>query len=153
MGGALKADVEAEAAFGAFANLESLLCLGDIDAEGLLTVGVFACRDYCVEVLNVEPGRRRNLDRVDGRRCGQLLKSVRAAEHQGGVDGGNSQRCVQLVEVRFSGGELIGKKIGEGDDARGSVLHEGRSDGGAATAATEEADADSGVGFISESCA
>ena len=47
-------------------------------------------------------------------------------------------------------GELVGKDVGERDEVRRGVLHEGGGDGGAAVAAAEQAEAHGGVGLIAE---
>ncbi len=147
----LEADVEADAALGALANFESVLGLGDIDPEGFFAVGVFARCYGSVEMLDVEPGRRGNLDGVDRFGSGEFFEGMGAAKHQAGVDGGHAERGVDLVEVRFGGGELIGKQVGKGHDAGGRVLRKGCRHGGATAAAAEQSDADCGVGFVAES--
>ncbi len=50
----------------------------------------------------------------------------------------------------FPSGELVGEDVGERDEMRRGVLHEGCGNGGTAIAAAEQAEAHSGVGLVAE---
>ena len=60
-------------------------------------------------MLHVEEGRRGDLDEVDVFATGELLKGMRAPEHELGVDGGAIEVGIDLVEVLLAGVKLIGK--------------------------------------------
>ncbi len=111
---------------------------------------MLAAGDDGFEMLNVEERRRGDLDSVDVFGGGELLEGAVTVEGEAGVDGGHIQRGVELVEVLFAEGELIGEDVRECDQARRGVLREGGSDGGAAVAAAEQPEAHGGVGLVAE---
>jgi len=102
------------------------------------------------EVLDVEPGWRRDLHHIDTVRVGELLKGIGAVEDELWIDGRFAEAGVQFVEVGSCGCCLIRKDVGEGDDVGGGVPGEGRGDGGAATAAAEQTETHGGVGLVAE---
>jgi len=61
----LEADGHADFAIGSAGNLECVAGLWDIDSNGLFTVGMFAGGGDGIEVLDVEEGRRGDLDSID----------------------------------------------------------------------------------------
>ena len=71
-------------------------------------------------------------------------------EEELGVDGLAAEAGVELVEVIVTGGEIVGEEIGQGHDLRGGAAGERGGDGGAAVAASEQADAYGGVGLVAE---
>ena len=61
----LKADIDADFALRAFGDLERFAGLRDVDANGFFAVSMFAAGDRRFEMLDVEEGRRGDLDGVD----------------------------------------------------------------------------------------
>lgn len=102
-------------------------------------------------MLDVEVGRRGDLDQVDVGRGGELLEGPGALEEQLAIDGLPTQRRVELIKVPATSGKLIGKEIGERYHLRGRVLRERRRDGSAARAAAKQTETDGGVCLVPES--
>ncbi len=146
----LEADIDADLALNTLGDFEGFAGLRDIDADGLFAVGVLASGNDRFEVLDVEEGWGGDLDRVDVLAGGELFEGTVAVEGELGVDGGDVERCVDLIEVLFAEGELVGKDVGERGDAGSGVLRERGGDSGAAIAAAEQAKAHGGVGLIGE---
>ncbi len=146
----LEADIDADLALCTLGYLESFDGLRNIDADRLLAVCVLPAGNDGFEMLNVEERRRGDLDGVDVFGAGELFEGAVAVEGETGVDGGHIQRGVELVEMLFAEGELVREDVRERDQARGGVLREGGSNGGAAVAATEQPEAHGGVGLIAE---
>ncbi len=131
-------------------NLERAASLRNIDADGLLAVGVLACGGDRVEVLDVEEGRRGDLDGIDVRTGGDRLGGFVAAEGAAGVDGRKIERGIHGIEVLLRRGELVGKDVGEGDDLDAGILCERCCHGGAAPAASKQTPAHAGVCSVAE---
>ena len=84
---ALEADVDTLGWLHAFGDLECLVGLPDVDANGFLAVHVLAGCNRGIQMLHVEERRRGDLDKIDVRRRGKLLESVRPVEGELAVDG------------------------------------------------------------------
>ena len=81
-----------------------------------------------------------------------MFERVRAVEQKLGVDERAAQGCVDLVEVRMAGLELVGEQVGERNYLRNRVLRERSCDVGAAVSTAEQAMADRRVALVSEGC-
>src|SRR5882757_4730353 len=101
-------------------------------------------------MLYVEERRSGDLDGIDVFGCGELFEGAVPVEGEARVDGGLIDGGVELVEVLLAGSELVGKDVGERDEMRRGVLHEGSGDGGAAIATAEQAETHGGVGLVSK---
>ncbi len=62
---ALEANVYALCRLDSFRDFERLFCLRDVDAYGFFAVDVFAGGDCGLQVLDMEEGRRGDLDEID----------------------------------------------------------------------------------------
>ena len=71
----------------AFRDLEGFAGLRDVDAHGLLAIGVLASGDDAFEMLDVEEGWRRDLNRVDVFGVSELFEGAIAVEGEARVDG------------------------------------------------------------------
>ena len=118
----LEADIDADFALRALRDFEGFAGLRDIDAHGLFAVGVLASGDCGFQMLDVEEGRRGDLDGVDLFRGGELFEGAVAVEGEARVDGGLVDGGVELVEVLLAERELVGEDVGERDEVRGVFL-------------------------------
>ena len=83
----LKAYIDAYLSVDSLRDLERADRLCDVHADGLLAVGVLACADDAVEVLDMEERRRRDLYSIDIRTCCKLLECSVSAKHELRIDG------------------------------------------------------------------
>ena len=88
-------------------------------------------------MLHVEKRRRRNLDKVDLFRSGQLFKRMRTMKEQ--VNRLTAKTLIKLVEMTAAQRQLVGKDVGQGHDLRGGAVGERRGHGSAAVAAAQQA--------------
>ena len=91
----------------------ALLSLDDINTNRLFAVDVLSGNDGRIEVLYVEEGWRRDLDKIDFGGTGELLEGVRAVEEQFAADGLPVKAGVELIKMAAAGRKLIWKKIGQ----------------------------------------
>ena len=153
MGGALRhleSDIDTLRGLDALGDFERVLCLLDIDAHRLFAVHMLARRDRGFKMLHVEEWRRRNLDQIDIRRGGQLLKGVRAVKQELAVDGARPRLALSWLKCVRPACELVGKEIGQRHHLRGRVLRERSGDGSAAVAAAQQAVPHRRVGLVAE---
>ena len=75
-------------------DLQGLVGLLDVDADGLFAVDMLARRDRGFQVLHVEEGRRRDLNQIDVVRGGELFEGVGAMKEQFAVDRRRRPRLV-----------------------------------------------------------
>src|SRR5215470_10930198 len=83
----LEANVEAELAFGALANVDDFFRAGDIHSDWLFEIDVLARRDDGFEVLRMKIRRRGDDDGVDFFGGSNFAESVGADEQLRSVDG------------------------------------------------------------------
>ncbi len=134
---ALEPDVDTLRGFNAFGDLECLLSLDDINTNRLFAVNVLPGSDGRIEVLYMEEGRRRDLDKIDFGGTGELLEGVRAVEEQFAADGLPVKAGVELIKMAVASSKLIGKKIGQRYHLSRRVFRERCRDCSAARAAAK----------------
>ena len=123
----------------------------DVDSHRLLAVDMFARCDRGLEMLHVEEGRRGNLNQIDIRRSGELLKGMRAVEEQLAVDGGVAQAGVELVEVAAGRARAYRERDRRAPPpARTCSSRTKWPPSSAAVAAAQQAVAHGGVGLVAE---
>ena len=107
--------------------------------------------DGGLEVIRMEVGRRRDVDGVDVLAREQLLVGLEALEHVGGIDEGLAELLRERAELSRRSSSMLSWKMSPiAVTTRARVLQERRGDGGAATAAAEQAEADGRVGLRAE---
>src|SRR5215472_19119481 len=145
----LEANVEAELAFGALANVDDFFRAGHVDGHGLFEINVLGGRDDGFEVLRMKIRRSGNDDGVDVFGGSNFVESVGADEELRGINRAEAFGLLQLVEIGVGGIELVLKHVGKRDNPRTAGVNEIGGVLRAAAAAAEQAYTDCGVGRCS----
>ena len=141
----LEADVEAELAFSALANLDDFFRAGHVDGYGLFKIHVLAGSNDRFEVLRMKIRRCGNDNSVDSLGNGNFVKCVRADEELRAVNRAVAFGLLEFVKVGVSSVELVLKQIRKRHNARAAGVDQICSVFRAPPAAAEQADANRGV--------
>ena len=146
----LEADGQAQLALRALAELDDLPGAGHVDRHRLLEVDVLAGGDRRLEVQRMEPGRRRDVERVDVLAREERLVGVQALEEPRGVDRGLAELGRDLVEALLAGFELVRERVADRREHGVRVLQERAHHAAAAAAAAEQPQAHGRVRLAAE---
>jgi hypothetical protein len=121
-----------------------------VHGDRLLEVDVLAGADRGLEVRRMEPGRRRDVDRVHVLVREERLVGVQALVELRRSERGLAELRRLLVEPRLPLLELVGERVADRRQHRARVLDEGGGHAAAAPAAAEQPEAHGRVRLAAE---